>query len=667
MTGLRQVGGLSLDGIPEIPARISERTRQYRSTRYATLYGWIGAGEELLIGTRFGQTNQLHRVSQPGGARQQLTFCDEPVWLGRANPDPGRRELLFIKDEGGNEAYQIHHVDLTTGHQALLTDGASRNSNIVWANGGERLAHYSTRRNGRDLDIWVTDPSGADPPRCVLETQGYWYPVAWSPDDRRLLVTEYVSAGESNYHILDLETGALTPVNTSGEPAYLVAGHWSGDGEGLYVASDQGTEFRTLRYLDLGTGEQRQLTGDIAWDVEDIEVSPGGDRIAAVVNEGGGSRLYLMDGDGGGRCPVEGLPLGVMGRVVFDRSGDHLAFDIETPQSPRDVYVIHLGTGRVVRWTYSEVGGLSREGMVAPELVHYPTFDQAAEPNLAGPNLAGGRRGPDGTRQIACYCYRPAAHDGPVPVVVDIHGGPESQYKPVFSWFYQFLVRELKVAVLAPNVRGSTGYGKSFTALDDGYRREDAVGDIGALLDWVEAQPWADQGRVAVMGGSYGGYMVLASMIHYNERLRCGLCSVGISNFVTFLENTKGYRQDLRRVEYGDERDPEMRAFLERISPTTGAAAITRPMLMSQGLEDPRVPAREAEQMVTTMRGNGCEVWNMVAADEGHGFLKKANVDCLTDVQVLFLEEHLTGDGARAAPQEGDPRRGKKSCRAEWS
>ncbi|MCB0586764.1 MAG: S9 family peptidase, partial [Phaeodactylibacter sp.] len=219
--------------------------------------------------------------------------------------------------------------------------------------------------------------------------------------------------------------------------------------------------------------------------------------------------------------------------------------------------------------------------------------------------------------------------------------GPESQYRPGFSPIFQYYLKELGIAVIAPNVRGSAGYGKNFLKLDNGYKREDSVKDIGKLLDWIKEQPELDESRVAVMGGSYGGYMVLSSMAHYNGRLRCGVDIVGISNFVTFLENTKSYRRNLRRVEYGDERDPHMRRHLERISPTTNAHKITRPMLIVQGMNDPRVPVSEAEQMLRAIRNNGGEAWYLLAKDEGHGFRKKPNRDYYNKAVILFLQRYL--------------------------
>jgi dipeptidyl aminopeptidase/acylaminoacyl peptidase len=231
-------------------------------------------------------------------------------------------------------------------------------------------------------------------------------------------------------------------------------------------------------------------------------------------------------------------------------------------------------------------------------------------------------------------------------VLIYIHGGPESQFRPGFSPVFQYYLNELGLAVIAPNVRGSTGYGKNFLKLDNGYKREDSVKDIGKLLDWIKQQPELDSSRVAVIGGSYGGYMVLASMAHFNNRLRCGIDVVGISNFVTFLENTKSYRRNLRRVEYGDERDPRMRRHLERISPTANAHKIAKPILIIQGQNDPRVPASEAEQMLHAIRRNGGEAWYMLAKDEGHGFRKKSNREFYDKTVILFLQKHLLGSSA---------------------
>jgi dipeptidyl aminopeptidase/acylaminoacyl peptidase len=226
-------------------------------------------------------------------------------------------------------------------------------------------------------------------------------------------------------------------------------------------------------------------------------------------------------------------------------------------------------------------------------------------------------------------------------VLVNIHGGPEGQSRPIFQARNNFWMSELGVAMLYPNVRGSTGHGKTFVTLDNGFKREDTVRDIGAFLDWIGRDPLLDKSRVAVTGGSYGGYMSLACMVHFSDRLRCGVDIVGISNFLTFLKNTQDYRRDLRRVEYGDERDPAMAEFLGKISPNNHADKIQKPLLVVQGLNDPRVPASESQQMVKAIRDHGGTVWFLMAKDEGHGFQKKRNVDYLFCSTVLFVKEHL--------------------------
>jgi dipeptidyl aminopeptidase/acylaminoacyl peptidase len=281
-----------------------------------------------------------------------------------------------------------------------------------------------------------------------------------------------------------------------------------------------------------------------------------------------------------------------------------------------------LADGGFERWTESEIGPIDGSRLVAPTLVRYPTFDQVA-----------GR-----PRQIPAWLYKPAGA-GPHPVLVSIHGGPEGQSKPSFSINIQQWAAELGYAVIQPNVRGSTGYGKTYVALDNGMKREDSVKDIGALLDWIATQPDLDAKRIVLIGGSYGGYMVLASMTHYNDRLRGAVDIVGISNFVTFLESTAEYRRDLRRPEYGDERDPKMREFLQQISPLNNAGRITKPMLVVQGQNDPRVPVTESEQLVAQIRANGGEVWYLVGLNEGHGFAKRDNIDYYQWAVAMFLEK----------------------------
>lgn len=624
-------GNLVLEGIPEIPQSFATRLEQYQNTRSAGLAGWLPGGG-MLISTRFAETSQIHRVDRPGGARTQLTFFSEPVGGGTPSPNPEMDGFLFTRDVGGSEFYQIYFFDLETGASTLLTDGESRNGAAVWSNDGRRFAFYTTRRNGRDHDIHVASIDRPGESRPVLEREGAWFPGGWSPDDSTLLVLNYVSANESYPYLLDLEDGEMTALHTADEPVSYGEAVFSRDGKGLYFTSDEGSEFQRLRYHDLATGERRVLTGDIDWNVESLEISHDGRRLAFTVNREGWSELHVRDleappgeaGGSGAELDLPELPGGLVYDLELSPDDERLGFVVNGPTGPGDVYDLQLATGTLTRWTASEVGGLNRDTFVAPQLIRFPTFDTV-----------------DGERRtIPSFYYRPEG-EGPFPVVVDIHGGPEGQERPAFSPTAQFWVKELGLAVLAPNVRGSDGYGKSYLKLDNGRLREDSVKDIGALLDWIATRPELDASRIAVYGGSYGGYMSLASLVHYDDRLAAGVDLVGISSFVTFLTNTEDYRRDLRRAEYGDESDPAMRAFLEKISPLSRIDEVTTPLLVIQGANDPRVPASESEQVVAAVRENGGEVWYLLAKDEGHGFRKKSNRDAMAQSVALFLEEFL--------------------------
>jgi dipeptidyl aminopeptidase/acylaminoacyl peptidase len=610
-------GNLILENIPEIPAALAERTNQYQQTRSAVLQGWLG--DTLLVATRFADTSQMHRVAFPGGDRHQLTFFAEPV--SAAAPAPDGRSFLFSKDRGGDEFYQIHQFDLATGGVRLLTDGKSRNQGALWSDRGDRFAFSTTKRNGKDTDIHVMAPGDAAS-QPLLEREGTWSALDWSADGSRLLVMRYISITQSELYVVDVASRAVTRFHPSDRAISFGDARFSHDGQGVYYTSDEDSEFQRLRYERLAGDAPRVLSADIPWDVEEFELSADGRYLAFLVNAGGLSELHLRDLKRNRAVAVPKLPVGIAGNLRFHRSHPRLGFVLNGPRSPSDAFSFEVGRQELTRWTRSEIGGLDATTFTEPSLVEFPSFD--------------GRR-------IPAFYYRPAAPKAgaKVPVLISIHGGPESQARPSFNPLTEFYVRELGIAVLVPNVRGSAGYGKGYLQLDNGYVREDSVKDIGALLDWVAKQPELDAARVAVIGGSYGGYMVLASLTHYNDRLRAGIDIVGISNFVTFLTNTQDYRRDLRRVEYGDERDPAMKAHLEKISPTTNAHRITRPMLVAQGANDPRVPASEAEQIVATIRKQGGDVWYLLAKDEGHGFAKKANRDYYQNAVILFLQQHL--------------------------
>jgi dipeptidyl aminopeptidase/acylaminoacyl peptidase len=621
---IRPADNLVTDGIPEIPASIAEAVGRYTEFRSAFLSGWHPSRREMLITTRFGDTAQVHEVRMPGGARRQLTFFPDRVG-GASWPRRAESYLVFAKDRGGDEFVQIFRLDVGTGAIAMISDGGrSQNYPGPWSHQGDRLAFSSTRRNGADRDVYVMDPRDPDTTKLVLEVKGGgWGPTDWSPDDTKLLVIEYLSVNESHVWSVDVATGTkarVTPEAGAEKVAYGGA-RWTADGGGLYVTTDRESEFRRLAHVDLATGRHTYLTSHIPWDVEGFELSPDGGTIAFATNEEGLSVLHLLDTATGKEKAAPKLPVGLVGGFEWHGNGRDLGLVHTSARSPADVYSVDLTSGKVERWTESETAGLNAQAFSEPELVRWKSFD--------GKTISG-------------FLYKPPARfTGPRPVVVEIHGGPEGQSRPGFQGRDNYLLDELGVAILYPNVRGSTGFGKTFVKLDNGLLREDSVKDIGALLDWIPSRPDLDASRIMVTGGSYGGYMTLAVATHYDAKIRCSLDVVGISNFVTFLQNTEAYRRDLRRVEYGDERDPAMREFLLRIAPANNAHKITRPLFVVQGRNDPRVPWTESEQMVATVKKNGGPVWYLLADDEGHGFAKKRNQDFQFYATVAFMKAHL--------------------------
>ncbi len=627
-------GNLVMEDVPEIPAEIVDSLNRYQNVRSAPFETWSADGKSLFIDTRFGDVGNLHRVDMPGGARHQVTFFDEPV--GQVVRQPGASTLIFTRDAGGSEFAQIFQLEPAGGDARMLTDGESRNGGVVWDREGRVFAYQSTARNGASNDVWLMDPEAPEDRKIVLESPDgtLWAPAEFSKSGSKILVANYVSITDSRVNLLDLDTGDVTLLAGGAEnPSVNLPMAFDDDNDGFWLITDRAGEFNTLAWQSLEPGAEPEfVTAEIPWNVEGAAISDDRRRAAFSVNAGGKSELYLIDPASREYRAVSGIPVGLIGGLEFSPDGTRLAMTINTAKSPSDTFVLDLGRdvldyGKLERWTFSEVGGLDTSSFREPELIEYPTFDEVE----------------GSPRNIPAWLYKPAG-PGPHPVVISIHGGPESQSRPWFSSTYQLWLDKLGVAVLVPNVRGSTGYGKTYVTLDNGFKREDSVKDIGALLDWIDTQPDLDQDRVAVFGGSYGGYMVLASAVHFSDRLKAAVDIVGISSFVTFLENTEDYRRDLRRVEYGDERDPDMRAHLEKISPVNNVERIDVPLFIVQGENDPRVPVTESIQMVEALREQGQPVWYMNALNEGHGYRKKENRDIYQQATVLFLRTHLLGD-----------------------
>ena len=618
-------GNLILEDIPAIPQSIKENLLKFQNVRSAAFRGFNNNNNELFISTRFGNVSQLHLVKNPGAARNQITYFQEPI--GSVTMHPTQSSIAFTMDKGGTENAQIYLLDPETASSQMLTDGISRNGGPLWSNSGDQIAFQSTKRNGSSNDIWIMPIDAPQKSELILESlDGSWWGAAdWTEDDDKVLVQNYISVADSKVYMVDLKTKTKTLIlGKKDKPSVNSALAFGEKDKGIFFITNQYGEFNQLAYFDFETSKVTVISKEISWDVDGFSISDDSKKAAFVVNENGYSSLYLMNPKSFALKKVTTMPIGLIGGMQFSKDNKSLGLTLNTYQSPSDTYVLDLknnslGFGSLTRWTFSEVGGLDTSKFAKPELIEYESFDG---------------------RKIPAFIYAQKT-DNPQPVIISIHGGPEGQARPSFSSTYQLWMANLGAAVITPNVRGSDGYGKNYLSLDNGFKREDSVKDIGALLDWIETQPHLDSSRVAVYGGSYGGYMVLASAVHYSDRLKAAVDIVGISNFVTFLKNTKDYRRDLRRVEYGDERDPAMESFLQKISPNNNVDQIKVPMFVVQGENDPRVPVTEAEQIVQSLRENNKKVWYMNALNEGHGYRKKENRDIYQQAVILFLKENL--------------------------
>jgi dipeptidyl aminopeptidase/acylaminoacyl peptidase len=618
---------LVADGIPPVPSELADKTRPYMEFRSANFSGWHPTDKSMLISTRFANTAQVHRVAFPMAARKQLSFEAEPVPGASWAPKTGD-VMVVQKDIGGGEFYQLY--TLRDGQLTLLTDGKSRNELNVWSADGELVGYSSTRRNGTDSDLYVINPRNPRSDRMVAEVKGGgWAIAAFSPDKKSAVVAQYVSVTNVDLSLLDLATGKMTPIGDHSDDVAFGGSEFAPDGT-LWVTSDEGSDFQQLGTLDLATGKFSPRGRSDKWDVESFDIAPDGRFIAFVTNEAGMSRVKLLDPKSNTIRTVEALPPGIVGGLEVAEWGD-IGLNFTSARSAADAYAINPETLAITRWTESETGGLDVTRNVEPHLVEIKSFD--------GLKVSGFLFKPD-----------PKKFPGKRPMIMSVHGGPEGQSRPGFQGRSNYLLNELGIAIFYPNVRGSTGYGKTFVSLDNGpFKREDSVKDMGAFLTALAKDPGLDASRFGLTGGSYGGYMCYAAAVQFAAKLRSTNCNVAISNFVTFLENTQSYRRDLRRVEYGDERDPKQRAKLLEISPLTRVAEITKPMMVVTGGNDPRVPPSEADQLVKALRAKGGKAWHLLGQNEGHGFAKKENIDYNFWASLMFWQETLLGDQVKSA------------------
>ncbi len=620
---------LVLENVPPIPAELAKKLAPYGEFRPHGMLSWNPNKREILIRRRLTGTNQVHLVTQPGAAPMPLTDYPDAVNGASFQPRAGKY-FLFAKAEGGNEVFRGFRYDFATKAVTPVTPEAERVSDYHFSRDGT-IAVYSTQpvdRNNPDRKartiVHVIDPAKPASDRVIATLDGGgWSDFRFSEDNKRVAMTEFISATESYIWVMDAKSGAKKRITNppAGETVLYDAPHFSKDGKSIFVVSDRGGEFRRLAVMPAAGGAERVLTGHLNYDVDQFDVSFDANRIAFVTNENGSNGLRFIDLATLKEQPRPPLVPGLIGGIRWREKSTEIGFHMTSARSAGDVFSYDVKTNKTTRWTNGNNPELNTSEFVEPRLIKWKSFD--------GLDISG-------------FLYQPPAKfTGKRPVIINIHGGTEAQYQPGFIGRNNYYVNELGVAVIFPNVRGSSGFGKTFLKLDNGMKRKDSVKDIGALLDWVKQQPELDGDRIMITGGSYGGYMTFACAVDFSDRIAGSVAIVGISNFVTFLQNTESYRRDLRRVEYGDERDPQMRAFLEGIAPLNNADKIGKPMLVVQGKNDPRVPYTEAEQIVATLKKNKTPVWFIMANDEGHGFAKKPNADYQFYATVEFAKQTL--------------------------
>lgn len=621
---------LVIQNVPSIPLELVESVKKYTESKPVGGGNWHPVLREMLIGKRSGNVGQVHLLASPLGELKQLTNFPDPVGGGSWQPKTGDY-FVFFKATGGNEISQMYRYDVANGQTTrLTTDDKMRIGGGPWTTAGDRYL-YTSVPTGAGLtsetiktEFYTINPMDPTSAKLLASFDGVgWGASDWSPDDKKVLMGKFLSANESYIYLLDVATGEktlLTPQEGTEKVAYSEA-EFSKDGKGIYLTTDKGSEFQRLMYMDLATKKLTPITSHIDWDVDSFDISEDGKNIAFVTNENGFFKLHVLDTATNKELTLPKLPAGQVGGFNWHKKTGELAFNVSSYSSVADVYSLDLKSGKITHWAKSELNGFDTSGLREPELIKWKSFDD---------------------RMISGFVYKPPTKfTGKRPVIINIHGGPEGQATPGPLGRSAYYINDLGVAMIYPNVRGSSGFGKTFLTLDNGYKREDSVKDIGALIDWIATQPDLDKDRIMVTGGSYGGYMTLAVATNYNDKIRASLDIVGPSNFNTFLKNTETYRRDLRRVEYGDERDPKMYEFLEKIAPLNNASKITKPLFVVQGKNDPRVPYTESEQMIAAVRKNNTPVWFIMANDEGHGFAKKNNTDYLYYSTILFIKEHL--------------------------
>lgn len=608
-------------GVPPIPDSLPRELAPYSTVYGLPLAGWDFEKHEILL-KGISSTTWISRVSSPGAKALPTLIYIPSNGIYDVYFQPQGKYLAYTRDAAGNETFQLYLYQIGRVQSTMLSDGKSRNTEPVWSNAGDKIIYSSTPIGDSGVNLRLIDPFNPSSDRLIAKSSGsYFKAYDWSPDDKQIVFCDFTSNTASTLWLIDAKSGNKTLVSPKGDqPEYYDYPQFSKDGKGVYVVTDHESDMRRIAYIDLATLKVSYVPSNPKWDVDEFQLSPNGKTLAYVTNEEGVSRLHVFDISANKELAAPEVPIGVISDLKWNKNSTDLAFNFKSSRTVNDVYSVNVETGKVELWGKSVTNGVDTNSFSLPELIHWTTFDK---------------------RSISGFLYRPQAKfKGKRPVIIDIHGGPEEQYRPVFGYEDNYFLNELGVVKIYPNVRGSSGYGKAFLALDNGTHREDAIKDIGSLLDWIKTQPDLDADRVLVEGASYGGYLALSTAFAYSDRIRGAISESGITNLASFVANTEGWRRELQRSEFGDERDPKVKEFLARIAPLNNAQKIKKPLLIIHGQNDPRVPVAEAAALVAATKDR-IPVWYILAKDEGHGLVQQNNRNYRLYASILFVKEFL--------------------------
>ena len=619
---VRPVGAtVTFDGIPPASPGEAARLADYLQARPARSFGFAPQGA-ILTGTRFGDSEQAHLVEKEGGARRQLTFGHDPIAWAACSPDPVRNAFAFLKDLQGDGRYQLYYQHTSEAAARMLSDGHSQNAAPVWSSAGREIAFSSNARDGQSHDILIVDPESGVPAHLVIAGDASdWRALDFAFDDHLLLVLQTVSRSESHLFVIDLASGLRRELDPAPNPVSIKDARLAHDGQGVYYISNAYGDFDQLRFINLFSGQKSAMSEHIAFDIDALALSRDGHLLAFTSNELGNSRLSLVDVVTHQDLIPPNLPFqGVMQGLAIDADGKHVMFSLAAPNHPDDVYVLDVATNHLAAWTHSESGPVDSAKFILPRLVNVPTFDRDSAR----------------TREIQTFVYE-SAGSGKHPVIVALEAGPEAQFRPGFDPWIEYLVHEQGYAVVAPNLRGSPGLGKSYVAAGQGILREDAIKDIGALLVWLRAQHDLDGQHVVLSGQGYGAALALATFATFPDRVRGAISISGVSDFIEWLGGMSPDTQALRRAEYGDERDLAMRPVLRHLSPLSNLDRINRPLLVVHGKNDREVPLAQAEELVAVARSRSIPVWYLVVNDQGEEIRGSGSEETFLRVFTQFL------------------------------